>query len=72
LFWYDFNGRMFSNLYLAKRYMVWDALTRRRTNGAVVMVAWESLSDSDAEMSRIKAAEFAQAILPVLTKFIPS
>ena len=37
--WYDLNGRVFSSMYLAKQYMVWDALTRGRTNGAVVMVA---------------------------------
>jgi EpsI family protein len=72
LYFYVINGRVFSNLYLAKRYMVWDALTRRRSNGAVVMVAWESDSGADAEGSRMKAAQFAQAILQLLPKFIPS
>ena len=72
LFWYDFNGRVFSNLYLAKRYMVWDALTRGRTNGAVVMVAWENDTAANAEVSRMKAVAFVRAILPVLPKFIPS
>jgi EpsI family protein len=72
LYCYVINGRMLSSLYLAKRYMVWDALTRRRSNAAVVMVAWESDSNADAETSRTKAAEFAQAILPLLPKFIPS
>jgi EpsI family protein len=72
LYCYFINGRVLSNLYLAKRYMVWDALTRRRTNGAVVMVAWESDSSADAEASRLNAAEFARAILPLLPKFIPS
>jgi EpsI family protein len=72
LFWYDFNGRVFSDVYLAKRYMVWDALTRRRTNGALVMVAWENNLAADAETSRMKAVAFARAILPMLPKFIPS
>jgi EpsI family protein len=72
LYCYVINGRVLSDLYRAKGYMAWDALTRRRTNGAVVMVAWESDSDADAEISRMKAAEFAQAILPLLPKFIPS
>jgi EpsI family protein len=69
---YVINGRVLSNLYLAKRYMVWDALTRRRTNGAVVMVAWGSGSIVDAEVSRLNAAEFMRAVLPLLPKFIPS
>jgi EpsI family protein len=72
LYWYDVNGRVFSNLYLAKKYMVWDELTRARTNGAVVMVAWESSDHADAESSRTKAADFAQALLRVLPEFIPS
>jgi EpsI family protein len=72
LYWYDLNGRVFNSMYLAKRYMVWDALTRRRTNGAVVMIEWESGKDGDAETSRMNAAAFAQSILPLLPNFIPS
>jgi EpsI family protein len=72
LYWYDLNGRVFSSMYLAKRYMAWDALTRGRTNGAVVMVQWESTETADAESSRMKAVSFAQSILPLLPAFIPS
>jgi EpsI family protein len=71
LYWYDLNGRVFSSMYLAKQYMAWDALTRGRTNGAVVMIEWES-DDRDAESSRREAAAFAQSILPLLPTFIPS
>jgi EpsI family protein len=72
LYWYDFNGRVFSRMYRAKQYLVWDALTRRRTNGAVVMVEWESRDNADVELSRANAAAFAQSILPLLPNFIPS
>jgi EpsI family protein len=72
LFWYDLNGRVSSSMYRAKQYMVWDALTRGRTNGAVVMIEWESADNRDAESSRMKAAAFAQSILPLLPTFIPS
>jgi EpsI family protein len=72
LYCYIINGRVLSNLYLAKRHMLWDALTRRRSNAAVVLIAWESDSSADAETSRMKAAEFAQAVLRLLPKFIPS
>ncbi len=41
LFWYDINGRIVSQIYQAKAYMIWDGLTRRRTDGAVVMLAWQ-------------------------------
>jgi EpsI family protein len=72
LYWYDLNGRVLSDMYLAKKYMVWDALTRRRTNGAVVMVEWESRGNAGAESLQVKAAAFVQALLPLLPKFIPS
>jgi EpsI family protein len=72
VYWYDLNGRVFGNLYLAKGYTAWDALTRRRTNGAVVMVGWESNGRADAQASRMKAAAFAEQILPLLPTFIPS
>jgi len=72
LYWYDLNGRVLSSMYLAKEYMAWDALTRGRTNGAVVMVQWESSGSVDAESSRMKAVAFARSILPLLSTFIPS
>ena len=58
-------------MFLAKQYMVWDALTRGRTNGAIVMIGWESTGNRDAESSRMKAAAFAESILPLLPTFIP-
>lgn len=72
LYWYDLNGRVVGNIYQAKKYMVWDALTRQRTNAAVVMIQWESEDRTDAEASRLKAVAFAQSILPLLPNFIPS
>jgi len=72
LYWYDLNGRVLRSVYLAKQYMVWDALTRGRSNGAVVMIAWESGDERDAERSRKKAVAFAESILPLLSNFIPS
>jgi EpsI family protein len=72
LYWYDLNGRVSSSMYLAKQYMVWDSLTRGRSNGAIVMIEWETVDNRDAESSRMKAAAFAQSILPLLPTFIPS
>jgi EpsI family protein len=72
LYWYEVDGRTFDNLFLAKKYLVWGALTRRRTNGAVVMVGWQGSTDVEAEQLQLQATAFARAILPVLTNFIPS
>ena len=56
IFWYDLNGRIVADMYLAKAYTVWDALTRRRTNGAVIMVAWEYPAGVEFDASRLKAS----------------
>jgi EpsI family protein len=72
LYWYDFNGRTVQSIYRAKQYLAWDSLTRRRNNGAVVMIGWESSDGSDPERARIEAVAFARSILALLPRFIPS
>jgi EpsI family protein len=72
LYWYDLNGRVIENMYSAKGYMVWDALTRGRTNGAVVMIAWEAPGQASADSQGGRALGFAKAVLALLPDYIPS
>jgi EpsI family protein len=72
LFWYDINGRIVADFYRLKSYTIWDALTRRRTNGAVVMIGWNDRAGLESESAHQRAIEFAQALLPVLRKHLPS
>jgi EpsI family protein len=72
LFWYDLNGRVAASMYLAKAYMMSDALTRGRTNGAVIMVGWDCPAGADFDASQQRAAGFVRALLPLLPQFIPS
>jgi EpsI family protein len=72
LFWYDLDGRVVANRYLAKAYLIYDALTRRRTNGAVVMVGWDCPAGADFDASQQRALGFVRALLPLLSGFIPS
>jgi EpsI family protein len=68
VFWYDINGRTVDSLYKAKVYTLWDTLTRWRSNGAVVMLAWDTRDGG----SREEALAFAQTLLPVLHHCLPS
>jgi len=70
LFWYDVNGRIVRNLYLAKGLTIWDTLTRRRANGAVVIIRWEDAGQGDA--ARTAAIEFAKVLVPALRQHLPS
>jgi EpsI family protein len=71
LFWYDINGRIVSDLYLAKGYTLWNGFVRRRTNGAVVMIAWDGVG-STATLARVEAISFARALMPILRQQLPS
>lgn len=70
IYWYDINGRILPDIYEAKGYTLWDGLIRRRTNGAVVMVAWDARADY--EPARQDAMGFVRTLLPVLRQFLPS
>ena len=63
---------MLDSAYVAKLYMMWDALTRRRTNGAVVMVEWGQPTGPDSEASRREVIAFVRQLVPLLPRYIPS
>jgi EpsI family protein len=72
LFWYDVNGRVVRNVYSAKLYTLWDAVSRRRTNGAVVMVGWTTPSGPESASARTEALGFVEALVPSLRLQLPS
>ena len=70
-YWFPQRGRTLYNAYQLKLYAFWDALTRRRTDGALVRLItsvseYETLDEADA---RLRA--FTRLIVPVLAEYIP-
>jgi len=72
IFWYVINGRIVPDIYRAKGYTIVDAVTRHRTNGAVVMIAWSSDAGTSPDAAKSGAVAFAQAMIPVLGQRLPS
>ena len=66
LYWYDVNGRVLPSIYSAKVYTIWDALIRRRSNGAVIMIAWEDPIGTGPASARQGAIGFAEVLVPML------
>ncbi|OQW33588.1 MAG: hypothetical protein A4E19_04170 [Nitrospira sp. SG-bin1] len=71
LYWFKQRDRHLTNEYLVKWYLLWDAFSRQRTDGALVRLAslvgpGESESTVDQRLQR-----FAVAAGPELTKFVP-
>ena len=70
-YWFQQRGRVMTNEYQVKWLIFWDALTRNRTDGAMVRLTAASRSGvSDAELDR-ELTEFAAAVAPTLAKYIP-
>jgi hypothetical protein len=49
----------------------WDALTRQRTDGALVRLITPVYAGEEAADADRRLAEFTQAIVPVLNEFLP-
>lgn len=70
-YWFQQRGRVITNEYLVKWYLFWDALTRSRTDGALVRLvayvgAGRSVEDADRELTA-----FAGRVAAPLEKYIP-
>jgi EpsI family protein len=71
LFWYDINGRILAKSLNAKASTIWDALTRGRTNGALVMVYREPAQNVTQESNSAELKDFAVEVLPILRNYLP-
>ena len=49
----------------------WDALTRKRTDGALVRLITPVYPHEDAAQAEVRLTAFTQAIVPVLNEFLP-
>lgn len=70
-YWYQGRGRVIASEYWGKFYMIDDAITRNRTDGALVRLITPIVEDGEAA-AHARLEEFAQAIFPSLNKFIPN
>jgi len=70
-YWFQQRGRILTNEYLVKYYLFWDALTKNRTDGALVrLTAPVPKGKSAADVDR-RLVEFAGEVRPILARFIP-
>jgi EpsI family protein len=70
-YWFPQRGRNLTSLYQLKLFTFWNAMTSRRTDGALVRVITpvyetERLADADARLQG-----FTRELSPVLATFLP-
>jgi EpsI family protein len=68
-YWYQGRGRVIANEYKAKFWMIADALSRNRTDGALVRLV-TPMSDGENK-AQARLASFTQVVFPYLDKLIP-
>lgn len=71
LYWFKQRDRVLANEYLVKLYVLWDAMTRQRTDGALIRLTTpiqQNETDHSAEQRLIR---FAQNMNPILTRYVP-
>jgi EpsI family protein len=72
IYWYQAHGRSIPNEYVAKGYMVADAIRMNRTDGALVRVITQVRPSESVESARARAVHFTQMMAPDLPRFIPN
>jgi EpsI family protein len=74
LYWYQFHGRVVASEYSSRALMVFDALRRNRTDGALVrIIAPVRTPDPSEELAGFNAAvAFARAVFPLLSRYLPA
>jgi EpsI family protein len=72
IYWYQAHGRSVANEYLAKIYLVADAIRTNRTDGALVRVIVPIDRGQDGSAAKARAEEFAAQLAPMLPRFIPN
>jgi EpsI family protein len=71
LYWYLAHGRSIANDYLAKAYMMADAIRWNRTDGALIRVVTPLQSNETVASAQARAQGFAGQMVPLLAPFIP-
>jgi EpsI family protein len=71
LYWYQAHGRITPNEYTAKYYLVTDAITRNRSDGALIRITTLLQNgETDAQAGK-RAVDFVRSLFPLLDSYIP-
>lgn len=69
LYWYQDRGRIVASEYVAKGYLILDATTRNRTDGALVRISTPIVGSEDEAFQH--AIAFVQEAYPLLAEHLP-
>jgi EpsI family protein len=71
IYWYQAHGRAVASEYMAKYYLVADAIRMNRSDGSLVRVVTSIGNDEPPASAERRAVGFAQQIMPMLNRYVP-
>lgn len=70
-YWFPQRGRVLHGLLELKLYTFWDAMTKRRTDGALVRVITPIGNDESLRDAEGRLQGFVRLVVPVLNRYLP-
>ena len=70
-YWFQQRGRDITSEWMVKWYLFWDAMTRSRTDGALVRLTALVMPGEDVGLADDRLVMFANAVVPHLSEYIP-
>ena len=71
-YWFQQRGRVVTNEYLVKWWLFWDALTKNRTDGALVRLTAPYRTEDGTETVDAYMQEFLREVAPKLDTYVPN
>jgi EpsI family protein len=70
-YWFPQRGRILTNAYQLKLFNFWDALTKQRTDGALVRLITPVYENEEVADAEARLISFTKVIVPVLNEYLP-
>jgi exosortase D (VPLPA-CTERM-specific) len=70
-YWFPMRGRILTNAYQMKLFNFWDALTRQRTDGALVRVITPLYENEPLYKAEERIEKFLGDVVPLLNGYLP-
>lgn len=70
-YWFQQRGRNLTNEYLVKWFIFWDALTRNRTDGALIRLVTDIGTHEDPGVADARLSDFAKSVATTLPAYVP-
>jgi EpsI family protein len=70
-YWFKERERILTGEYVVKGYIFWDAITRNRSDGALVRLVTPVRPNEDLDKADARLGAFARLVLPELPRYLP-